>query len=247
MRFEQPLVPGTLLRRYKRFLADVELADGSVVTAHCPNSGSMATCKEPGREVRLAPASSPKRKLRYTWELYHGGAGWVGINTHRANALVAEAIEVGDIPELTGYPGLRREVRYGRNSRVDILLESPEAPPCYVEVKNCTLLASDGRVRFPDAVTERGRKHLAELEAIAAEGERAVMLFLVNRDDGEGFGPADHIDPVYGRRLREAAAAGVEVLAYRTRITPEAIRVAEAEAVDLADAGALAAPGAIPG
>ncbi len=240
-RFDPPLIPGILVRRYKRFLADVELEDGAVVTAHCPNSGSMATCRDPGRPVMLAAASSPKRKLGYTWELYHNGESWVGINTHLTNALAAAAIEEGRIPELAGYSRLRREVKYGRNSRVDILLGDPGRPPCYVEVKNCTLLAPDGRVRFPDAITERGRKHLDELMSVAAEGARAVMLFVVNRADGQGFGPADHIDPVYGRRLREAAAAGVELLAYRTRITPEAIRVESPETIDLADAGELAA------
>ena len=242
MEFEQPLQAGRLIRRYKRFLADVELADGSVVTAHCPNSGSMATCKEPGQAVYIQPADSPKRKLKYTWELYHSGASWVGVNTHRANAVVAEAIAAGDVPELAGYAGLRREVKYGKNSRIDVLLEDPERGACHVEVKNATLLAPDGRVRFPDAVTERGRKHLDELADVVADGGRAVMLFLVNRADGDGFGPADHIDPAYGERLRAVAAAGVEVLAYRTRITPEGIGVAAAEAVDLTPAGELATP-----
>jgi sugar fermentation stimulation protein A len=240
--FEQPLLDGHLVRRYKRFMADVELPDGSVVTAHCPNSGSMATCKDPGQPVCIAPADSPQRKLKYTWELYHSGGSWVGINTHRANAVVAEAITNGAIPELAGYAGLRREVKYGKNSRIDILLEDDERGPCHVEVKNATLLAPDGRVRFPDAVTERGRKHLDELADLAAGGGRAVMLFLVNRADGDGFGPADHIDPAYGGRLREVTAAGVEVLAYRTRITPEGIEVAAAEPVDLAPADELAAP-----
>ncbi|MFP4559834.1 MAG: DNA/RNA nuclease SfsA [Thiohalorhabdus sp.] len=240
MRFEQPLLEGTLIRRYKRFLADVELADGSVVTAHCANSGSMATCKEPGRPVMLLPADSPKRKLKYTWELYHSGGSWVGVNTHRPNALVAEAIAAGEVPELAGYASQRREVKYGRNSRIDILLEDPDKGPCHVEVKNCTLLAPDGAVRFPDAVTERGRKHLDELMELAAGGGRAVMFFLVNRADGEGFGPADHIDPAYGERLREAAEAGVELLAYRTRIAPEGIELAAAEPIDLGPAHELA-------
>ncbi|HKJ89041.1 MAG TPA: DNA/RNA nuclease SfsA [Gammaproteobacteria bacterium] len=242
MRFEQPLLEGTLIRRYKRFLADVELPDGAVVTAHCANSGSMATCKEPGRPVMLLPADSPKRKLKFTWELYHCGDGWVGVNTHRPNALVAEAIAAGDVPELAGYAGMRREVKYGRNSRIDILLEDPERGPCHVEVKNCTLLAPDGLVRFPDAVTERGRKHLDELMELSANGGRAVMFFLVNRPDGAGFGPADHIDPAYGKRLREAAEAGVELLAYRTRATPEGIDLAGPEPIDLGPAEELTAP-----
>ena len=241
MEFEQPLQHGQLIRRYKRFMADVELADGSVVTAHCPNSGSMATCKDPGQPVAIQPADSPKRKLKYTWELYHSGTSWVGINTHRSNAVVAEAIAAGQVPELSGYAGLRREVKYGKNSRIDILLEDPEQGPCHVEVKNATLLAPDGRVRFPDAVTERGRKHLDELADLAADGGRAVMFFLVNRADGDGFGPADHIDPGYGERLREVMEAGVEVLAYGTRITPEGIGVAAAESVDVTPAHELAA------
>jgi len=234
LQFEPTLQPGRLIQRYKRFLADIELADGQTVTAHCPNSGSMATCREPGQPVRIQPAASAKRKLAFTWELYHSGASWVGINTHRANAIVAEAIPEGRIPELTGYSSLRREVAYGRGSRIDLLLEDPGQPSCYVEVKNCTLLAGDGRVRFPDAVTERGRKHLDELVEIAAAGGRAVMCFLVNRADGRGFGPADHIDPGYGRRLREVVEAGVELLAYRTRIEPGAITVEGPEPVELA-------------
>ena len=241
MKFEKPLRAGRLLKRYKRFMADVELEDGEVVTAHCPNSGSMATCKDPGQPVRLLHVDSPKRKLKYTWELYHSGDGWVGINTQRPNALVAEAIEAGEIPELTGYGRVRREVKYGQNSRVDILLEDEGRPRCFVEVKNCTLLAPDGRVRFPDAVTERGRKHLDELIQTVKDGDRAVMFFLVNREDGAGFGPADHIDPAYGRRLREAAEAGVEILVYRSRLSETAMELGAAVPLHLDDASELAA------
>jgi sugar fermentation stimulation protein A len=231
MHFDPELIPGRLVKRYKRFLADVVLDDGREVTAHCPNSGSMATCKDPDQPVYLQPADSPKRKLKYTWELYHSGASWVGINTHRSNAVVAEAVASDAVPELAGYDHARREVKYGRNSRIDLLLESADRPTAYVEVKNATLLADDGVVRFPDAVTERGRKHLDELADMVAEGHRAVMFFLVNRADGEGFGPADRIDSAYGQRLREVAEAGVEVLAYRTTITPGGIAVAEPEPV----------------
>jgi sugar fermentation stimulation protein A len=231
MEFAPELIPGRLVKRYKRFLADVVLDDGREVTAHCPNSGSMATCKEPGQPVYLQPADSPKRKLKFTWELYHSGASWVGINTHRSNAVVAEAVAGGAIPELAGYDRTRREVKYGQNSRIDLLLESEDRAPAYVEVKNATLLADDGAVRFPDAVTERGRKHLDELADMANAGHRAVMLFLVNRADGAGFGPADRIDPAYGQRLREVADAGVEVLAYRTAITPGSIAVTGPEPV----------------
>lgn len=228
MQFDPELLPGRLVRRYKRFLADVVLDDGREITAHCPNSGSMATCKDPGQPVYVQPADSPKRKLKYTWELYDSGASWVGINTHRSNAIVAEAVAGGAVPELEGYGRVRREVKYGQNSRIDLLLEDEERPPAYVEVKNATLLADDGAVRFPDAVTERGRKHLDELADMVAAGSRAVMFFLVNRTDGHGFGPADRIDPGYGARLREVAEAGVEVLAYRTAITPQGMTVAEA-------------------
>lgn len=228
MRFDPELIPGRLVRRYKRFLADVILDDGREITAHCPNSGSMATCQDAGQPVYVQPVDSPKRKLKFTWELYHSGASWVGINTHRSNAVVAEAMASEAVPELTGYERVRREVKYGQNSRIDLLLEAAGRPAAYVEVKNATLLADDGAVRFPDAVTERGRKHLDELADMAAQGYRAVMLFLVNRADGEGFGPADRIDPAYGARLREVTAAGVEVLAYHTAITPEGMTVAEA-------------------
>ena len=241
MEFEHPLHTGRLSRRYKRFLADIELDDGATVTAHCPNSGSMATCKGPGQPAAIVPVDSAKRKLKYTWELYHSGASWVGINTHRANAIVAEALANEQIPELTGYPVHRREVRYGQGSRVDILLSGDELPACYVEVKNATLLAGDGRIRFPDAVTERGRKHLDELIQTVHEGNRAVMFFLVNREDGDGFGPADYIDPAYGKRLREAAEAGVELLAYRSRIEETAIGLGDAVAIDLGDASGLKA------
>jgi len=239
--FEQPLQAGRLIKRYKRFMADVELDNGEVVTAHCPNSGSMTTCKDPGQPVRLLHVDSPKRKLKYTWELYHSGAGWVGINTQRPNAVTAEAIEAGAVPELQGYERLRREVKYGQNSRVDILLEAEGQPPCFVEVKNCTLRAPDDRIRFPDAVTERGRKHLDELIQTVHEGNRAVMFFLVNREDGDGFGPADYIDPAYGKRLREAVEAGVELLAYRSRIEETAIGLGDAVAIDLGDASGLKA------
>jgi len=165
----------------------------------------------------------------------------VVINTQRPNAVTAEAIEAGAVPELQGYERLRREVKYGQNSRVDILLEAEGQPPCFVEVKNCTLRAPDDRIRFPDAVTERGRKHLDELIQTVHEGNRAVMFFLVNREDGDGFGPADYIDPAYGKRLREAAEAGVELLAYRSRIEETAIGLGDAVAIDLGDASGLKA------
>jgi sugar fermentation stimulation protein A len=224
MQFAQPLLTGTLIKRYKRFLADVELEDGSVVTAHCPNSGSMKTCAEPGWAVRLSRANNPKRKLKYTWELVHNGVCWIGINTHLANKLTVEAIEKGWIPELGGYHTLRTEVKYGQNSRVDILLES-ESERCYVEVKNVTLVEADGVYRFPDAVTKRGLKHLHELREMKRQGHRAVMLFAIQRSDGSHFEPAAGIDPEYARALKQAHAAGVEILPYRAETDPKHIEL----------------------
>lgn len=233
MRFSSPLLPGRLLRRYQRFLADVELASGQSVTVHCPNSGSMATCSSPGQAVLLSRHESPKRKLAYTWELYHSGEGWVCVNTQLPNAVVAEGIACGRIPELAGYAELRREVNYADRHRIDILLSAPQRPPCYVEVKNCTLLAPDDCIRFPDAVSERGLRHLQALTAMVQAGRRAVMCFFIGRAEGRAFGPADHIDPRYGAALRQAAEAGVEILAYRAHITPATMEIAEAVAIRL--------------
>lgn len=218
MRFRPPLVRGTLLRRYQRFFADVRLDDGRQVTAHCPNTGSMLGVAEVGRPVLLTPHDDPRRKLAYTWELIKLGRSWVGVNTARPNALVAEAIEGGRIPELRGYDSMRREVPYGNNSRIDLLLEAPDRPPCYVEVKNVTL-ANDGIAAFPDSVTVRGQKHLRELSEVVRGGARAVLLFWVFRKDCEKCRPADEIDGEYGRLLRRSVADGVEVLPYDVDVT----------------------------
>ncbi|HGY57070.1 MAG TPA: DNA/RNA nuclease SfsA [Caldithrix abyssi] len=226
MKFKIPLIEGTLIKRYKRFLADVRLKDGCITTAHCPNSGSMKTCKEPGWRVMLSDSNNPKRKLRYTWEMVHNGRCWIGINTHLANRIAREAIENGTIDELTGYEEIRSEVRYGQNSRIDLLL-SGNGAPCYVEIKNVTLVEEDGHYYFPDAVTERGRKHLGELEDMVRQGHRAVMLFIIQRSDGDIFKPADHIDTKYGTALRQAVNHGVEALAYRAEVTPEEIYICE--------------------
>jgi sugar fermentation stimulation protein A len=224
MRFQPPLTTGTLIRRYQRFLADVALVDGTVVTAHCPNSGSMKGCAVPGSPVLLSLQDSPKRKLRYTWELVQVNGFWVGINTQHPNRLVREAIEAGEIVELRGYDSVRGEVPYGHErSRIDLLL-SGERGLCYVEVKNVTLREGD-RALFPDAVTERGQKHLRELQQMVAEGHRGVIFFLVQRDDTSSVSPADAIDPAYGRLLREVVANGVEALAYRATVTPTGITV----------------------
>lgn len=220
MQFSAPLVPARLLRRYKRFLADVELRDGSRVTVHCPNTGSMLGCAEPGSRVWLSPAERAGRKYPYTWELVEVAPGvLVGINTGRTNALVQEAIESGVLSELGGYGSLRREVRFGsEGSRVDLLLEQGPGPECYVEVKNVTAAVRNGVAVFPDAVTLRGQKHLRELMSVAAQGKRAVLLFCVQRGDVQEVRPADAIDPAYGLLLRRALAEGVQALAYGARV-----------------------------
>lgn len=234
MKFAAPLVEGLLLRRYQRFLADVSLPDGRVVTAHCPNTGSMLGCKAPGSRVWLSPAANPARKLPWTWELVEVAPGvTVGVHTGRSNGLVREAIEAGRVPELAGYTGIRPEVKYGEGSRIDLLLQAAGRPDCYVEVKNVTA-AVEGRIGyFPDAVTTRGAKHLREMSAMVAAGHRAVLVFCVQRTDVDGVRPADHIDPDYGRALRAALAAGVEVLALGARIDPDGIELVRRLAVDV--------------
>ncbi len=233
MEFADPLIPGTLVRRYKRFLADVALRDGETVTAHCANSGSMMGVAEPGAEVWLSPARNPSRKLKYTWELVRDGDGLVGVNTAHPNTIVAEAIAGGAIAELRDYESLRREVRYGRNSRIDILLESPDRPPCYVEIKSVTLRRNGGPAEFPDSVTARGAKHLDELSDMVAGGARAVMLYLVQRADCDRFRLAADIDPAYAAALESALAAGVETLCHACRLSPVAIELDRALPLDL--------------
>lgn len=220
------LVPGRLIKRYKRFMADIRLDDGSVVTAHCPNSGSMLGCNMPGSRVMLSRSESPTRKLPYTWELVQVENFWVGINTMLPNRLVEEGILDGTITELQGYQTLRREVRYGsENSRIDLLLERGDER-CYIEVKNVTLVEG-GLALFPDAVTVRGQKHLRELMEVLQKGQRGVILFTVQRGDGVAVAPADRIDPEYGRLLRKAVDCGVEALAYRATVQPDQIRLTE--------------------
>jgi len=228
MKFPDPLIKGTLVKRYKRFMADVELPTGDIVTAHCANSGSMLSVREPGSEVWISPARNPDRKLKFTWELIRVGDAMVGINTSHPNALVSEAIENGTIAELQGYDSQRREVKYGQNSRIDVLLEKEDGSKCYVEVKNVTLkrdLGSDKPAEFPDGVTARGAKHLVELSDMVAEGHRAVMVYLVQRDDSDSFNLARDIDPEYGAAYDKAIKAGVEILGYTCQITPEEIVV----------------------
>jgi len=215
-----PLTTGTLIKRYKRFLADVELPGVGVVTAHCPNTGSMASCWKPGAPVRLSHSANPKRKLAWTLECVDMGHGWVGVNTGRVNAAVKAAIEHGAVAGLDAGARIRSEPRIAFDghpaSRFDLLLEDDCGPACFVEVKNTTLLVGQS-VKFPDAVTERGRKHLELLAAAVSQGARGVILFAVNRPEGRWFEPAAEIDPQYADALSRAVDAGVEVIVARLR------------------------------
>ena len=215
MKLENALLKGTLIKRYKRFLADVTLESGEIVTAHCPNSGSMKGYKEEGLKVWLSESDNPKRKLKYTWEIVEDGDGEkVMVHAARANALVREAVENGVVRELQGYERLLTEVKYGsRNSRIDLLLENPDGK-CYVGVKSVTRKEGEA-VIFPDAVTTRGQKHLEELVEMKAQGHRAVIFFAVLREGGTHFEAAAHIDPAYAKLLENAEEKGVEVLVYQ--------------------------------
>lgn len=222
MKLPLDLVPATLLRRYKRFLADVELADGSVITAHVANPGAMIGLQAPGARVWLSKSPSKTRKLPFSWELieadFGNGPELVGVNTMHPNSIVAEALAANAIPELNGYDIIRREVKYGAASRVDFLLEHPSRPPCYVEVKNVHMMRQPGLAEFPDSVTARGARHLDELAAVVAAGARAMMLFVVQIGSSTAFALARDIDPAYGRAFDKARAAGVEAIAYTCQI-----------------------------
>lgn len=234
--FQPPLVRGTLERRYLRFLADVRLNNGERVTAHCPNSGSMLSVSVPGSEVWLSPVAEPGRKLPYSWQLVRVGETLVGINTQLPNRLAAHAIAAGAIGELSGYTTQRREVRYGANSRIDLLLEHPDRRKCFVEVKNVTLKRSCGRLgplEFPDAVTARGQRHLAELERCVRDGARAVILFIAQRNDGDRLALARDIDPAYALAMQRAVAAGVEALCYACRVSTSGIDLDRRLAVEV--------------
>ena len=229
MQFPSPLITGSLVQRYKRFLADVRLDDGDTVPATCPNTGSMMGLKEPGQRVWLSTSDSPTRKYRHTWEMVEtdlgGGPTLVGINTGHPNKLVAEAVEAKRIKELAGYASLRREVKYGRNSRIDLLLEDPAKGMCYVEIKNVHMMRKAGFAEFPDSVTERGAKHLAEMSDMVRAGHRAVMVFLIQRGDAKSLTLARDVDPGYGAAFDAAKAAGVETIAVRCKLSAQAITV----------------------
>jgi sugar fermentation stimulation protein A len=231
MQFPAPLVRGRLVRRYKRFLADVLLDDGGAVTVNCPNTGSMLGLTEPGAAIWVSTSDKASRKYRHTWEMVEADLGHgptlVGINTGHPNRIVAEAIAQGGIPELTGYASLRREVRYGLASRVDILLEDVKRCAAYVEVKNVHLSRQHGLAEFPDCVTERGAKHLRELSEMVRQGHRAVMVFLIQRADARRFDLAADLDPGYAAAFAAASAEGVEALAYRCLLTPQGIELAQ--------------------
>jgi sugar fermentation stimulation protein A len=216
------------MRRYQRFLSDHKLADGRIVTAHCANPGSMLGLTDAGTETWLAPNSDPRRKLRYSWEMLRLGPTLVGVNTGRPNALAEEAIRANRLAPLAGYASVRREVRYGTRSRIDLLLEGHRRRRCYVEVKNVHMSREPGVAEFPDSVTDRGRKHLSELARRVAAGDRAVMLYLVQREDCSSFRLAGDIDPAYADAFRAARDAGVEMLAYRCRLTVQATTVGDA-------------------
>ncbi|AYF90088.1 DNA/RNA nuclease SfsA [Pseudomonas sp. JS3066] len=227
MKFAPTLEVGRLLKRYKRFLADIETASGEQLTIHCPNTGSMLNCMSEGCRVWFSRSNDPKRKLPGTWEIAETPQGRLAcVNTARANALVEEALQTGVIKELAGFSSLRREVAYGQeNSRADFRLDFA-AGPAFIEVKSVTL-GFDGTsvAAFPDAVTTRGSKHLRELAALARDGVRAVQLYCVNLSGIDAVRPAEEIDPAYSAALREAVSAGVEVLAYGVELTPEEVRV----------------------
>ncbi|EEX09249.1 sugar fermentation stimulation protein [Ruegeria lacuscaerulensis ITI-1157] len=228
MRFQTPLVPARLIRRYKRFLADCRLEDGREVTAHCANPGSMKGLAEPGMKIWLEPNDDPKKKLKFGWRLVdHENGHFTGVDTSVPNRALRAALETGEIPELAAYGTVRPEVKYGENSRIDFLLSEAGLPDAFVEVKSVTLSRQPGLAEFPDSVTARGTKHLGELAAMAAQGHRAIMLYLVQRTDCARFALAADIDPAYAAQFDAAAAKGVERLVYATQITPKGVWIGD--------------------
>jgi sugar fermentation stimulation protein A len=227
-----PLMPATLVKRYKRFLADVTLESGETVTVHCPNSGSMRGCALPGSTVWLSQSDNPKRKYKHTWELVQLPATMIGINTMVPNKLVKEAIENDMIKELSGYETIRSEVKTSDHTRLDLMLEKKSGSKCYIEIKNCTLV-EDGVAMFPDAVTTRGQKHLDELERLVTDGHRGVIFYLIQRTDAKVFRPAAMIDEVYARKLKHARENGVEIITRETRIDTQRIYLDGAVPVEM--------------
>ncbi len=226
MNFSAPLVPATLLRRYKRFLADARLEDGTEITAHCANPGSMLGLKDEGIRIWLEPNDDPKKKLKYGWRLVdHENGHFTGVDTSVPNRALKQALLAHEIPELSDYPNIRPEVKYGENSRIDFLLHGENRPDLYVEVKSVTLSRQIGKAEFPDSVTARGTKHLNELIEVVAQGKRAMMFYLVQRTDAKFVTLADDIDPTYAKTFDKAVAAGVEVIAYECRISPTDISI----------------------
>ncbi|OIQ29202.1 MAG: sugar fermentation stimulation protein SfsA [Alphaproteobacteria bacterium MedPE-SWcel] len=233
MKFPTPLIPATLIKRYKRFLADCRLDDGRVVTAHCANPGSMMGMADPGLRIWLEPNDDPKKKLNFGWRLIELGNGdFIGVDTSVPNRALKAALMARDIPELAAYTSLRSEVKYGQSSRIDFLLTGAGLPDCYVEVKSVTLSRRPGLAEFPDSVTARGTKHLRELADMARSGHRAVMLYLVQRTDCDRFALAADIDPAYAAEFERAQAEGVERLIYSTSITPCDIAISSRIACD---------------
>jgi len=234
MRFQTPLVPARLIRRYKRFLADCRLEDGREITAHCANSGSMMGLAEPGTRIWLEPNDDPKKKLKFGWRLVdHENGDFTGVDTSLPNRMLRAALEAGEVAGLEGYETVRPEVKYGEASRIDFLLSGPVRRDAYVEVKSVTLSRQPALAEFPDSRTARGAKHLSELAAMVGKGHRAVMLYLIQRTDCEAFTLAADIDPTYAAAYAEARAAGVETLSYDCRITPEGVWLGGAVRIEI--------------
>jgi len=232
MRFKTKLIKATIHKRYKRFLSDIELSSGEIVCAHVPNTGSMTGCWDKGWSVYLSESDNPKRKLKYTLELTDNGDTLISVNTGLTNKLVKEALENKKIIEVENYTDIKPEVKV-LDSRIDFFLSAENLPDVYLEVKNVTLKTEDELAQFPDAVTTRGQKHLRDLMKLKKEGHRSIMLYIVNREDVNHFSPADHIDPEYGKLLREAKNCGVEILAYQSKLSPENIEVQKAIPIKL--------------
>lgn len=228
MEFKPKLQSGKLIKRYKRFLADIELDSGEIITAHCPNPGAMLGILSPGNLVRVSKSNSLTRKLPYTWQMVQAEGVWIGVNTHNPNVLVKEALLVGKIESFRGYKNIKAEVAYGANSRIDFLLTDGPTQSCFLEVKNVHLVRHKGLAEFPDCVTDRGAKHLAELGNMALNGHRCVLLYIVQREDVDSFQVAHDLDVVYGQASKKAQEVGVEFLAYSCNLSETSINISAA-------------------